>query len=82
MKTRLKKFMRALRAMIMVLIWPFGIGIASCQAGYIGTFIWAEIFGPPSLAEQGPPFLGIVAGLIGFIIGIFIAIKREGKTQD
>ena len=59
--------MRALRAMIMVLIWPFGIGIASCLAGYIGTFIWAEIFGPPSLAEQGPPFLGIVAGLIGLI---------------
>ena len=64
-----------------ILIWPFGIGIAASLVGYIGTFIWAEIFGPPSLAEQGPPFIGMVAGLIGFIIGIFIAVKRERKTQ-
>jgi hypothetical protein len=74
--------MRALKIIIKVLIWPFGIGISSCLVGYIGTFIWAEIFGPPSLVEQGPPFVGIVAGLIGFIVGLLIVIKRERKTQD
>ena len=82
MKKRLKKFISALRVISMVLIWPFGIGIASCLVAYIGTFIWAEIFGPSSLAEQGPPFLGMVAGLIGFIIGLLIVIIRERKSRD
>ena len=65
-----------------MLKWPFGMGIASCLFVYIGTFIWAELFGPPSLAEQGPPFLGMAAGLIGFIIGLLIVIIRKRKSRD
>ena len=82
MKIELTKLMQALRRMFIVLIWPFGIGIASCLVAFFGTIIWAKKFGPPSLAEQGPVFLGMAAGLIGFIIGLIITIIRDQKSRD
>jgi TRAP-type C4-dicarboxylate transport system permease small subunit len=82
MKMELTKLMQALRKIFGVFIWPFGIGIASCLVAYFGTIIWAKKFGPLSLAEQGPVFLGMAAGLIGFIIGLLITIIRERKSRD
>ena len=46
-----------------------GTSVASCLAVFMGTIIWADVFGPPELAEQGPIGLGLIAGLIGFVAG-------------
>lgn len=62
-----------------------GIAIASCLVVYFGTIVWADVFGPQELAEQNPPFLGLIAGLIGFIAGEFLVkdktIHIEGKSD-
>ncbi|UCE42873.1 MAG: hypothetical protein JSV17_07965 [Candidatus Aminicenantes bacterium] len=82
MKIELTKLMQALARIIIALMWPLVIGSASCFVAYFGTIIWAMIFGPPELAEQGPVFNGMAAGLIGFIIGIVITIIRARKSRD
>jgi hypothetical protein len=54
-----------------------GISLASCLVVFTGTIIWADVFGPPELAEQGPIGLGLVAGLIGFIAGEFLVKNKK-----
>ena len=64
-----------------------GISVASCLVVFTGTIIWADVFGPPELAEQGPIGLGLTAGLIGFIAGEVLVknkktIQIEGKSDS
>ena len=63
-----------------------GLGIASCLVVMVGTIIWAEVIGPPELGEQGPPFLGMIAGLVVFSKGtVFVkdkTIQFEGKSDS
>jgi hypothetical protein len=69
------------------LLKVIGIGIASCIVGIYGTIIWADVFGPPELAEQGPIAFGLAAWLIGTIAGASLVkknktIKIEGKSDS
>jgi hypothetical protein len=64
-----------------------GISLASCLVVFIGTILWADIFGPPELAEQGPIGFGVIAGLIGFVAGGFLVTNKktyqiEGKSDS
>ena len=82
MKIELIKLMQVLAKIIIALMWPLVIGSASCFVAYFGIIVWAMVFGSPELAEQGPLFYGMTAGLLGFIVGIVIIIVRARKSRD
>ena len=67
------------------LLLRVGIGLLAFLVVLTGTVIWADVFGPPELAEQGPPFLGLTAGLIVFFTGGFLLKNKtyqiEGKSD-
>ncbi|HVT30563.1 MAG TPA: hypothetical protein VHE81_21315 [Lacipirellulaceae bacterium] len=65
-----------------MIVYPFGLAVAACS---IAQLVGMALFGPQveqwtEWQSRATSFAGVLAGFVGAVVGLYIAVRAERRT--